>query len=199
MNKSLPAFALCLALLLCVSAAAPAEQIDAANANSTLHRRCSGTISADNLQLFSTVAGGPYSTASDDACLTACPTSSGWLGGTRQKSTGNCWCIKQPFGSPASGVYNADFNSRFNPNTPNYACQSWTVGDQKWMFGSYGTSGPHPSANIEACVDKCNGLWRDAWTRQRSTGYCWCGTGNSWQSNALLYDTNFDAGIADFM
>lgn len=160
-------------------------------------RTCSLHIGVDNVQLFSPVASGPSTVVSEDACIASCPAPT-WLGSTYKKSTKQCWCIQQPFGSPASGVYNNDFDCRFNANTPTYACASWTVGNQKWMFGTgfnSGTIGPFGTLSNAECAGVCQTGQRGAWTRQRSSTNCWCGNTMNWQSNALLYDTDFDAGV----
>lgn len=198
MHKALPTFTLSVALLLCLIATPiHADEAQDLLANVTLtSRACQTDLGVDNVRLYATSPGGPFPSTSDSQCLAACPSSLGWLGSTRQVSTGSCWCIRQPFGSPASGVYRTDFHSNFNPNAPTYGCQSWTVADQKWMFSPYsGTAGPFIRNSAAACAGYCSQRARPAWTRQRSTNRCWCGTGTAFLSNALLYDTDFDAGV----
>jgi hypothetical protein len=179
------------------SAASDAE-VDAGTLGQNAPRTCTLPVSVADVQLTSTAGAGPMSSASNDACLAACPLALGWLGATRKQSTGQCWCIRQPFGSPASGIYNTDFSAMFNPITPTYACASWTVAAQKWMFSTSfnsGTLGPFTTTDLANCASMCGASMKSAFTRQRSTGRCWCGTGSAWTSTPLLYDTDFDAGV----
>lgn len=194
MSKTIPVFVLLLAIFACLAGATPiADGVERIEPNNT--RSCQLNLVVTDVRLYATSPGGPFYSASDWHCMSICSPGAGWLGGTRQKSNGYCWCIRQPFGSPASGVYDTDFNSIFNPNTPTYGCQSWTVADQKWMFGSSGTIGPVYAATVAECALWAATNFKVGWTRQRSTTKCWAGTGQSWVPNALLYDTDFDAGV----
>lgn len=181
----------CFCLILCLGSAF-ATNSTVESIGSTDKRTCDLYIAIAGVQLLCTNPVSKGYTASDEACLAACPW---YLAGSRRKSTGACTCIQQPFAANGiSGVANSDYNAWFNPNTPTYGCSSSTIGGQKFMFGSRGTLGDFYTPNVETCAETCADAMRSSWTRQSSTGNCWCGTGKSWQSNAVLYDPDFWMG-----
>lgn len=140
----------------------------------------------------------PLITADVATCRRVC---SPYVGFTRQRSTKNCWCVNQPFGagSSISANVDGDFDTGLNANSGSGAgwCTESMITGQKVMFGS-GFSGPFSSTSNSDCSWRC-GMYphlKNMWTRQSSTGQCWCGLSTgAFQYGALQYDPDFAFGL----
>jgi len=137
----------------------------------------------------------PFVVVSDAECASSCVGNMAW---TRQQSTGECYCINQPYGDGSinSAYADSNWNSGFYANDDTFGWEHFTMFNQRLWFTNplyYGVM-----TSIEYCIAYCQrstGI-QVASTYQYSSGQCFCQSGTStWDSIAQTYDEDWGFGI----
>jgi len=139
----------------------------------------------------------PFVIASDAECASSCVGNMAW---TRQQSTGECYCINQPYGDGSinSAYADSNWNSGFYANDDSYNTPHFIMFNQRLWFTNANYLGPQSSLGL--CIVEC-GLIQPvsvqiASTYQYSSGDCFCQTvGSTWNGVAQTYDENWGFGI----
>lgn len=164
-----------------------------------------GSPTFDGFQLLGT-NNLPRHTASDAECAVGCE---GWFGWSRDGLSGQCWCVNQPLGIRKSGSTTAYPSLFFNsglllpPPPPGLAttfetppkCGPIAVMPQQHIFGRY--INESKATSDTECAAHCRTVGTPFWSRQVSSGKCYCNTNGPWKGlsrPALKYDTDWNSG-----